>query len=434
MREKGEAKFLRRYEFKLYPTKDQQANLHHQRKMIADLWNALLQRFEDISRRTVQRQNWIDKNGKKMKGKSVHCLKYSSLRKKERIEEIIYASEGSETAKPFTAYDMQNEITAMLNDPDFSEWRNMSVWCAHRTAALLDKAIKAFFSRAAGGAGKSSGYPRFKRRDKHNSIPHRFASGCKLIKSDRHTNSWIVRLKGIEDDIHARGKFPLSPEKFTDADVIWRDNNWWISIAVEIDGRRNYSGRVQTIVKFDLIDCFAIVNNYPTLLLNIEFAENYEEQATELQRALDIDFPRGKRYIDDEKAEIAERRRKIAHLKARAVRVRKNAIHVWSDNIVRQANDITIIAPPSIRESTKSPHGNEQLWGASTEIVSEINRNVLRQSPAAAIAMLKYKAHEAGIRCDVIEDEAPNIAVGSDLVIAGMKARKVRRQINQESV
>jgi hypothetical protein len=43
---------LRRYSFGLYPSSEQSAELHQQRMMMADLWNALLQRREDVWRRT----------------------------------------------------------------------------------------------------------------------------------------------------------------------------------------------------------------------------------------------------------------------------------------------------------------------------------------------------------------------------------------------
>lgn len=39
---------IRRYTFKLYPTTKQSAVLHEQRMMMANLWNALLQRREDV--------------------------------------------------------------------------------------------------------------------------------------------------------------------------------------------------------------------------------------------------------------------------------------------------------------------------------------------------------------------------------------------------
>jgi hypothetical protein len=44
-----------------------------------------------------------------------------------------------------------------------------------------------------------------------------------------------------------------------------------------------------------------------------------------------------------------------------------------------------------------------------------------------AVQMLEYKAEEAGIRCDVVVDDSPAIAIGGALVKAGKKLRRSAR-------
>jgi hypothetical protein len=50
-----------------------------------------------------------------------------------------------------------------------------------------------------------------------------------------------------------------------------------------------------------------------------------------------------------------------------------------------------------------------------------------------AIQMFTYRAAEAGIRCDVIEDNDLDIASGAELVQVGKRARRMERQIKRES-
>lgn len=90
------------------------------------------------------------------------------------------------------------------------------------------------------------------------------------------------------------------------------------------------------------------------------------------------------------------------------------------------AGTVTVITP-AVRSVTKSPRGNERQWGAAVEAVSNLNRNTLNQAPAMAVQMLAYKAKEAGIRCDVVADVAPDIAVGEKLVAASKAVRRSKR-------
>src|SRR5436190_20847544 len=127
----------RRYTWKLYPTAEQATALHEQRMMIVDLWNALLQRHEDIWRRTRGQKGVVH----------------------------------SEARSSYTFFDMTAEITDLRRD--CQEWAALSVWSAYGAAEALDNAFKAFFRRAKAGAGAQSGYPRYHRRRDGRSIPHR---------------------------------------------------------------------------------------------------------------------------------------------------------------------------------------------------------------------------------------------------------------------
>ena len=413
----------RRYLFRLYPTAEQAEVLHRHRRMVAELWNALLQRCEDIRRRTVQRQVWHDAEGKRHVGASLHRPDWVSQRKRDG-EVVVMQPGDNGLPRAFTAYDMQNEVTYLFNV--IPEYREMSIWCGHRTAHLLDRAFQAFYRRAREGAEGRAGYPRFKRTDRHEGIPHRSMSGCALRKDDQHERSWGLRLKGVPGTIHARGFLPAEVERWTDADVLWRDGKWSLSIACRIAARRD-PGHRPVVIRFDLIDDFVRVNGRAETPDGLVEARLIQDRCDEMRSAFDLRWPRGRRRTEEEQREFMEDRAEISRLAARAARVRKNALHVWTCRIVSQASEITIHAPP-VRQNTRTPRGDEKSWGANVEPVSELNRSTLAQAPATTMQMLKYKSEESGIRCEVVEDRAPNIAVGGDLVSAGKTLRRLRRE------
>jgi hypothetical protein len=240
----------RRYTFKLYENPQQRAVLDKHRMMVAELWNALLERAEYIQRTTVQRQVWYDTEGKRHAGISHHDDgSWRTFRLKQREDVVVPPKDGF--PQRYDQYAMQAEITAMLNDPELREWRVPSVWCCHQTAAALDHAFKAFFRRAKEGAGGQSGYPKYKNRRKHNGIPHRFASGITLTKDPRHTRSWQLAIKGVPGSITARGLFPFDYTKLADADILWRDGRYWLSVCAQGEWERDHGDR-PTVVKIHI--------------------------------------------------------------------------------------------------------------------------------------------------------------------------------------
>jgi len=85
-----------------------------------------------------------------------------------------------------------------------------------------------------------------------------------------------------------------------------------------------------------------------------------------------------------------------------------------------------------VKEVTQSAKGNERNWGAAVDTVAKLNRHVLSQAPASAIAMLVYKAKEAGLEVETIEDGDSPTSVGRDLSSATKAARRARRELRKE--
>jgi len=399
--------FRRRYVWRLYLTKEQVEMLREQAGMCADLWNALLEICEERYRRAVQR------NGASV---SFHCAACSALSKPGKIRLC-------DDHRHPTEFDMGYWITAML--AECPEWRAMSTWTPRRVATSLSAAWAAFFRRVK--AGENAGYPRYKSRRRNLSIPHRCISGCPIKKSDRHERSWVMRFKGVPGNVWARGRVPAAVNEWTDADIRLGEHNT-ISIAVIIDGRRAPVFRpVPVTVRFDLIDGFAIVNNERVNLPDLARVKSLDDQRADMQSQFDRKWPRGRRYNDEEWRERCESKTEITRLAARIARIRNNALHVWSKRLAEGASVMTIIRP-RVKENTRTPRGDKTSYGAAVSIVSQLNRNTLSYAPAMAAAMLEYKAKELGIRCEVIDDDAPDIAIGSKIVAAGKALRRASRK------
>ena len=394
---------MRRYIFKLYPNAAQAATLHEHRKLMADLWNALKQRREDTYAR--HRAGGVTHR----EGKAI-----------------------------LSFFDLTNEITTLRHE--CPEWRAVPAVTAHRVAKWLCDAYEAFFRRLRNG--EAPGYPSWRSRERSTTIPLGTMSktGWQLVQREDNPLSWRLHYGGATDVrspgnwIHARGAFPAVVTDWRNADIIWRDGGWWLSIAVEIEPRRHH-GIMPATIKFDLIDDFASTNGIAETPQGLVEAAALDAEVDKLKSARDTRWPRGTRrprYGDDNWREYLDVCEAISRLSGRIARIRRDALHVWSARTVARSSDLTVTAP-ALRANTRSPRGDEKQWGANIEIVSQVNRNTLAQAPASAIAMLAYKAQEAGIRCDVITDEAPAIGVGGDLVAAGKVLRRARRQLREQA-
>jgi len=392
-RSKEKAGEPRRHTFKLAPNKAQEAAMLEQCRMIAALWNALLQRNEDCYRRTKGQKGVVHGAGKPL----------------------------------LTHFDMLKEITVLRRE--CPEYRELSSWTGNRVAFALAQAFQGFFRRAKQGAGAASGYPKYRSARKANWLPYIFYSGIKMKPSEGISEKkWRVDLPGVPGRVRAYGKFPNEPLDWTNADIRQLQGSWWLSVCVYTAPRRK-AGREDGEIRFDLVDTFAHVKgNLPSqpdwgnvLVL--------QDKLDALKAERDTRFP-----IKPGQRPSRNRRRmtdRISKLSARIARIRRERLHEWTTAVVSEASTLTIVAPP-VKEVTQSAKGNERNWGAAVDTVAKLNRHVLSQAPASAIAMLVYKAKEAGLEVETIEDGDSPTSVGRDLSSATKAARRARRELRKE--
>lgn len=94
----------------------------------------------------------------------------------------------------------------------------------------LDKAFTAFFRRLK--AGETPGFPRFKGRDRFNSLEYRYADGCKLRFDDRKRALFYVQNVG---EVKVKYHRPL-PDDATIKHVILKRSNrkWCVCLQLEV--------------------------------------------------------------------------------------------------------------------------------------------------------------------------------------------------------
>lgn len=385
---------MRRYTFKLYPTPRQEMHLDFQARMVARLWNAMLEMQEDRWRK-ISGQPGVVNRGDGKHGKDGRW---------RAVEKTVYSE-----------FDIGYQITELLADA--SEWRALSTWTPRRVAKAFALAMQAFLSRAKSGAGASSGYPRYRSAFRAEWIPHRFASGCKL---ERNGRSWSLTLKGIDGPIHARGELPDEPIKFADADLrLDRTTGvWTLSVAVDMPARMERGNR-PVRVELDGIDCFARIDGRSIFahelgLIADERIEHLSVRLSELVRGT---------------PEYALVRRERSRLQSKEARHRKEFLHEWTTSIVRRASAIELVRPRSVRAVTESGSGDEREWGAKTKEKAEFNKQILAQAPATVAAMFRYKCEEAGI--ELIEIESDHLAAGNMIVQMAKADRRVRRELRK---
>ena len=122
-----------------------------------------------------------------------------------------------------------------------------------------------------------------------------------------------------------------------------------------------------------------------------------------------------------------DRKRRLAVASLRDSRRRQHALHELTTALVRHGSEITLIRPPPIKELTASAAGTAERPGVMVAAKAQANRAILSQAPATFIAMLEYKAAEAGASLTVVEAGDLPAVVPSRLVEAAKSVRRAKR-------
>ena len=464
---------IRRYTFKVYPTKVQAEALERHRVLHQRLYNAALQ-------------------------ERIDCYRL--------------------TGKTLSLYDQSKHVkTIRANDP---EYRDMSADSAAQTLARLDNAFKAFFRRAKQGAGAQSGFPRFQSVRRYPGFSVRLDESPKNRAIRKITRPKIramggkrfrLKVQGV-GDLKLRGKLPVAglPRHFDQtvdwhavdwrtADLIFRDGTWWLSAVIKCKARRE-AGEGAAYLHWDLTGfslhpvsenggCAAAPEGEEAISDPVEggicptyqpdsaasdavspesgasrgsierpaLAERdavspdsgasrrvYQDDAGPPCDAVDLDTE-GEPQVRFTHLLVAEtqrkaarckkgsvkwrkRMRRMARLKAKETRQRADWMHNTTTSLASDYSEIRV-SDAMVSEFTKSGRGSERRWGAAVKDKAKGNRAILDLAPANFISALEYKLAEGGgelIKIDV--DEADTLKTRMrDMPQALIAARALHR-------
>jgi putative transposase len=392
---------MRRYMFKVYPNRAQTAALDSMRELCRQLYNAALEQRETQWRHEVQRHAPKERRG-------------LSFYDQGAAIKIIRRDDPAFAVIPFD----------ILSD----------------VLRRLDLAFQAFFRRAKAGAGAASGYPRYRGRKHYPGfgLP-KHGAGWRF---DHAHNRLYV--KGVPGLLRLRGQFPAAPLSIRSSALILRHGTWWLSVAVKMAPRMARENSLSGELSFDLIDSFAALKTASSghaagpeervfTFSNGRITET--NPGTYRQAPADPGESSGDRGSREsglcsrqpaDPGESSGRRRKKRRTSVDARR-RQAALHEWTTAIARSYEKLTVSGPASIVETTRSGHGDAVEWGAETALKAALNRYILEQAPASAIAMLKYKIAERGAECVICPPPEHKTSIGNEIVNARKAARRLTR-------
>jgi len=119
----------------------------------------------------------------------------------------------------------------------FRDWRNqlpederlLNASSLQQILRRLQKSYAAFFRRVK--AGETPGYPRFKGRDRFNSVEYTYGDGCKLNVGEKHTTLYIQNMGNLKVKFHR----PLPPCTHIKHMILKRKaSGWYVYLQCEV--------------------------------------------------------------------------------------------------------------------------------------------------------------------------------------------------------
>ncbi|PWC40145.1 RNA-guided endonuclease TnpB family protein [Azospirillum sp. TSO35-2] len=271
------------------------------------------------------------------------------------------------------------------------EYLALNAQSAQVTLKRLDKAFAAFFRRVQ--AGQTPGFPRFKGKDRFPGFGFKTHGDGFTFKPGNNWRHGRLRLSGV-GTMEARGE-ARTPGRIVCADVQRKTDGWFLSLVVEGEPHRARTadrecGLDWGVETFATLaygpDAFAAIANDHHL--NAE-TNAIKEQQRQLSKAL-----RGKRSGHATKARrhMAKRHRKVASR-------RKDFLHQTTARLARD-HKVIVTEALTVKNMTATAKGTEETPGKNVKQKAGLNRAILDTAPSSFLAMLAYKAEEAG--CELI--------------------------------
>ena len=331
----------------------------------------------------------------------LHCRAYNALLEEKRR---IYGADGrsfgfGEMCKTLTSW--RREVPALTG---------LNAQSLQVTAKRVDLAFKAFFRR--GNAGETPGYPRFKPAQRFAGWGYKtHGDDWKILQPDgKHGR---VRLTGIGHvRMRGQGRFTGTPKT---AEIVNDGGKWYLSVTyivnAEVLKRKAGSGdaafdwglkKLLTIATdngIETVDNPRWLKKRLAALAALQRTISAEHLVLKGKIGLDRDepIPKGTRLPVTPK--LKRLYAQVRSLHSKISRQRHDFYHKITAELVSRFGEIAT-EELDVASMTKRPRKKPAADGTFEKNESgrkaKLNRSILDAAPATLIAMLTYKAEEAG--------------------------------------
>ncbi len=287
--------------------------------------------------------------------------------------------------KTITYYDQCKSLTEIRSFS--SEYATLNAQSEQMTLKRLHRAFDAFFRRIK--LKEKAGFPRFKSINRYPGWGYAtHGDGWRLHAGDSLKNGKL-KLSGI-GMIKLRGKAKTGDGTPKTCEIICREDKWYASVTIYCNPKRN-SGAHAIGLDWGIETAITTVDESGALteISNPRFSGNRVNEIRSAQRAL---AKRRYRSTNWNKARL-----KLARLQGKIARQR----HDWSHKVTNEiTKNAALIATEKlqIKKMSQSARGTPDSPGRNVKAKAGLNREILSTCPGKLIAMLKYKAEEAGIK------------------------------------
>jgi putative transposase len=284
--------------------------------------------------------------------------------------------------KSVSAGEQSRELTELR--AELPEYAALNAQSAQVTLKRLDLAFQAFFRRVK--AGETAGFPRFKSFERFSGWGYKtHGDGFRFTPRDGFQHGKL-RLSGV-GIIPVRGR-ARTPGEVATCEIQRKGARWYASFTIKCEPRREAGTQA---VGLDWgVETFATLAHENGTFSAVENPRFVREAKAKLEAA-QRDLARKKRGSRNRKKAV----RVVAEIHRRTANKRRDFLHKTSSKIVA-ARDLIATESLTVTNMTRSAKGTMEKPGRNVAQKAGLNREILSTAPSAFLAMLRYKAEEAG--------------------------------------
>jgi len=266
----------------------------------------------------------------------------------------------------------------------FPEYATLNAQSSQVTLNRLDLAFQAFFRRVKDG--DTPGFPRFKAFDRFSGWGYKtHGDGFRFTPGDGEKHGKL-RLSGI-GVIPVRGRARTQGEVKT-CEVQREGTRWYVSVTLKCEPIRKCGDQA---VGLDWgIETFATLAHEDNSFSAVQNPRFVRAAKARLEAASQNLASKKKGSKNRKKARVL-----VAAIHRRTANQRKDFLHKVSTKLV-EATDLIATETLTVANMTRSAKGTIEEPGCNVPQKAGLNREILSTAPSTFLAMLRYKAEEAG--------------------------------------